>query len=73
MSLECFSTTKIEEAKVKIDEGEYQIWWTHVLWYYLHTMTIDSTKKSKFKKLFKLAKSLVTVIHGNRQEKQTSY
>ena len=60
MSAEYFSPAKIEEATIKVNEGGNK-----TANCCLYTMKTHGTKKGTIQNLFKLAKSLLTVIKSN--------
>ena len=59
----------LEEAAVRTDaDGNNITYHIDVLWYYLSKDNVPGTNKSKFDKLFKLAKVILCIIHSNAEE-----
>ena len=59
----------LEKAAVRTDaDGNNISYRIDVLWYYLSKDNIPGTNKSKFDKLFKLAKVILCIIHSNAEE-----
>ena len=59
----------LEEAAGRTDaDGNNITYHIDVLWYYLSKDNVPGTNKSKFDKLFKLAKVILCIIHSNAEE-----